>query len=41
MNKKVKYVLSIATVILAAGLARADSINKGVERHHGQPNWRH
>ena len=27
MNKKVKYVLSIATVILAAGLARADSIN--------------
>ena len=27
MNKKVKYVLGIASVILAAGLARADSIN--------------
>ena len=27
MNKKVKYVLDIASVVLAAGLARADSIN--------------
>lgn len=30
MNKKVKYVLGIASVILAAGFARADSINNYV-----------